>query len=62
MILFYAILYVHLMYGLEGSSQFCFPESPDVSRAEVEGNIRTRVVTQVATSHANLLEQKEMFT
>ena len=22
--------------------EFCFPESPDVSRDEVEGNIRTR--------------------
>ena len=24
----------------EGNSQFCFPESPDVSQEEVEGNIR----------------------
>ena len=32
----------HLMYGPEGNSWFCFPESPDVSRDEVEGNIRTR--------------------
>ena len=26
----------------EGNSQFCFPESPDVSRDKVEGNIRTQ--------------------
>ena len=26
----------------EGNSYFCIPESPDVSRHEVEGNIRTR--------------------
>ena len=29
------------MYGPEGNSWFCFPESPDVSRDEVEGNTRT---------------------
>ena len=28
------------MYGPEGKSYFCFPESPDVFRDEVEGNIR----------------------
>ena len=33
---------IHLAYGSEGNSWFCFPESPDVSRVEVEGNIRTR--------------------
>ena len=32
---------IHLMYGPEGNSKFCFPESPDVSRNEVVGNIRT---------------------
>ena len=32
---------IHLMYGPEGNSEFCFPESPNVSRDEVEGNIRT---------------------
>ena len=26
---------IHLMYGPEGNSQFCFPESPDVPRDEV---------------------------
>ena len=31
----------HLMYGPEGNSWFCFPESPNVSRDEVKGNIRT---------------------
>ena len=35
------------MYGPEGNSQFCFPESPDVSRDEVEGNIRTRGKTKL---------------
>ena len=29
------------MYGPEGNSWFCFLESPNVSREEVEGNIRT---------------------
>ena len=33
---------IHLMDGPEGNSQSCFPESPDDSRDEVEGNIRTR--------------------
>ena len=28
--------YIQLMYGPSGNSQFCFPESPDVSRDEVE--------------------------
>ena len=32
---------IHLMHGPEGNSWCCFPESPDVSRDEVEGNIRT---------------------
>ena len=30
------------MYGPEGNISFCFPESPDVSLHEVEGNIRTQ--------------------
>ena len=33
---------IHLMYSPEGNSQFCFPGSPDISRDEVEGNIRTQ--------------------
>ena len=31
----------------EGNSHFCFPESPDVSRDEVEGNIRARGKTKL---------------
>ena len=34
---------IHSMYGPEGNSWFCFNESPDVSRDEVEGNIRTHL-------------------
>ena len=37
------------MYGPEGNSQFCFPESPHVSRDEVEGNIRTRGKTKLTS-------------
>ena len=39
----------HLMYGPEGNSQFCFPESPDVFRDEVKGNIRTRGKTKLTS-------------
>ena len=28
---------LHLMSDPEGNSQFCFPESPDVSRDDVKG-------------------------
>ena len=38
---------IHLMSDSEGNSQFCFPESPDVSREEVEGNTRTRRKTKL---------------
>ena len=31
----------YIMYGPEENSKFCFPESPNVSRNEVVGNIRT---------------------
>ena len=31
----------------EGNSKFCFPESPDVFRDEVEGNIRTQKKTKL---------------
>ena len=44
-----AKLIIHLMYGPEGNSWFCFPESPDVSRDEVEGNIRTRGKTKLTS-------------
>ena len=37
------------MYGPEGNRQFCFPESPNVSRDEVEGNIRTRGKTKLTS-------------
>ena len=37
------------MYGPEGNSWFCFPESPDVYRDEVEGNIRTRGKTKLTS-------------
>ena len=30
---------IHLMCAPEGNSEFCFPESLNVSRDEVEGNI-----------------------
>ena len=33
---------MHSMSDTERNSLFCFPKSPDVSRDEVEGNIRTR--------------------
>ena len=35
------------MPGPERNSYFCFPESPDVSRDEVEGNIRTGEKTKL---------------
>ena len=38
---------VHLMSDPKGNSKFCFQESPDVSRDEVEGNIRTRGKTKL---------------
>ena len=37
------------MYGPEGNSYFRFPESPDVYRDEVEGNIRTRGKTKLTS-------------
>ena len=39
----------HLMYVPEGNSKFCFPEGPDVSREEVEGNIRTQGKTKLTS-------------
>ena len=35
------------MYGPEGNNWFYFPESPDVSRDESEGNIRTQETTKL---------------
>ena len=39
-------LIIHSMSDSEGNSRFFFPESPYVSRDEVEGNIRTRGKTK----------------
>ena len=38
---------IHLMYTPEENSEFCFPESLNVSRDEVEGNIETRGKTKL---------------
>ena len=35
------------MCAPEGNSEFCFPESLNVSRDEVEGNIETRGKTKL---------------
>ena len=35
------------MSGTKGKSYLCFPESPDVSRDDVEGNIRTQGKTKL---------------
>ena len=37
------------MYGPERNSQFCFLESQDVCRDEIEGNIRTRGKTKLTS-------------
>ena len=41
---------IHLMSAPEGNSEFCFPESLNVSRDEVEGNIESRGKTKPAIS------------
>ena len=41
---------IHLMCAPEGNSEFCFPESLNVSRDEVEGNIETRGKTKLTIS------------
>jgi hypothetical protein len=38
---------IHLMSAPEGNSLFCFPESLNVSRDEVEGNIESRGKTKL---------------
>ena len=38
---------IHLMSASEGNSLFCFPESLNVSRDEVEGNIEIRGKTKL---------------
>ena len=35
------------MSGPKGKSYLCFPESPDVSRDNIAGNIRTRGKTKL---------------
>jgi hypothetical protein len=40
-------LNIHLMSAPEGNSLFCFPESLNVSRDEVEGNIEIRGKTEL---------------
>ena len=44
---------VHLMCAPEGNSEFCFPESLNVSRDEVEGNIETRGKTKLTISRGS---------
>ena len=38
---------IHLKSDPERRRQFCYPESPNVSQDEVEGNIRTRGKTEL---------------
>ena len=52
---FYGIIYtIHLMYALEGNSEFCFPENLNVSRDEVEGNIEIRGKTKFTISRGSI--------
>ena len=44
---------IHLMYTPEGNSEFCFPESLNVSRDEVEGNIETLRKTKLTISRGS---------
>ena len=44
---------IHLMCAPEGNSEFCFPESLNVSRDEVEGNIETRGKTKLTISRGS---------
>ena len=37
------------MYGPEGNTWFCFPESPDVCRDEIEGNIKAQGKTKLTS-------------
>ena len=41
-----AVFVLHLMSPPEGNSEFCFQESLNVSRDEVEGNIESRGKTK----------------
>ena len=42
------LLTEYIIHIMSEPSQFCFRESPDVSRDEVEGNIRTRRKTKLS--------------
>jgi hypothetical protein len=44
---------IHLMSASERNILFCFPESLDVSRDEVEGNIEIRGKTKLTISRGN---------
>ena len=44
---------IHLMCPPEGNSEFCFPESLNVSRDEVEGNIETLGKTKLTISRGS---------
>ena len=52
-LLFIAENNIHLMCAPEGNSEFCFPESLNVSRDEVEGNIETRGKTKLTISRGS---------
>ena len=41
------------MFAPEGNTLFCFPESLNVSRDEVEGNIEIRGKTKLTISRGN---------
>ena len=47
------------MCAPEGNSEFCFPESLNVSRDEVEGNIETRNVPETKSRETLRLEGKQ---
>ena len=47
------IYIIHLMCAPEENSEFCFPESLNVSRDEVEGNIETRGKTKLTISRGS---------
>ena len=44
---------MHLMCAPEGNNEFCFSESLNVSRDEVEGNIETRGKTKLTISRGS---------
>ena len=44
---------IHLMCAPEVNSEFCFPESLNVSRDEVEGNIETQGKTKLTISRGS---------